>query len=611
MTLQVDRRPKKPLPANKVFLILACLLLVLGLTPFVWDWHRSLADDVDPNSMTDYVEELRHQKRLIVESPSKSSDNQTPLETELDSLELSAAEPSRVAAEEKPNQIASKGVVTEADPNPFLKLLAAPELWPSEVKLMRDTDFPAVINGKPVGTVRMKAGARAELVDLNTEVVELRFRDGTVKVPHEATNLPQLVPSPPTQVNSEVAEPNNVKDSALDQKSSAARSGMPNSALRSEPLDKNNQGAERVKIGAPYIREEVPPEIAEADPRAEWTVPVVVIRFIPKSKDGTFLDRTKAPSFRSLKPVLFNKIRERLDGDLIKTRFYRQEGTRFRAYKNPEAPPSITYQVFAIYTVEDLPPSSAKFFTRNSRDEQIPYPDWFDILKAIDAESWVEKMGVKEFWVWSTEVAGTEPSYDPALIPVESFRALAESNMSSKSGDISNSKRLKDLPVYSTTYTVYQYNLDRSVNENIHNHIHQIEHLLNHVEGRNRTPHDKWGDLLFWGKFVGSDASHNLTDPRRCGWCHFPPNADKGYDYSSDKVVLSDIEDWTPDGSGEFKPISSERWNKIEAEWHLLWMQSLPGKDNNLQYKGRALENWWRFVADWDSAVRQKAKLTK
>jgi len=44
-------------------------------------------------------------------------------------------------------------------------------------------------------------------------------------------------------------------------------------------------------------------------------------------------------------------------------------------------------------------------------------------------------------------------------------------------------------------------------------------------------------------------------------------SATQACDYASDKVVLSDIEDWTPDGSGQFKPVHLFRrgewvWNR-------------------------------------------------
>jgi len=362
---------------------------------------------------------------------------------------------------------------------------------------------------------------------------------------------------------------------------------------------------------ATFISEPVPKEIAEPDRNALWTVPVVVIRYIPRSADGKLLDSIKAPNYHEVGHVLYADKKAELDAALLKTRFYRQEGTRFRAYKNPQATPSITYPVVAIYTVEDLPPASAKFYRTNKSGERAAFPDWFQIMKEINGKNWVDQLKVKEFWVWSTDYDGSEPSNHSKLIPKANFRAGAESNLASKTGDISNSSRLEDLPVYAHSYTVYQYNLHRSVNENIHNHIHQIEDLLNHIEGRDQTPPERWNQLLFWGKYVGSDFSHNLTEPRRCGWAHLPPNADRGYDYASDKVVRSDIEDWTPDGSGQFKPINADRWGKVEADWHLLWMQSLPGKDNNLKFKNQRLNNWWVFVADWDQALQKNIKLTK
>ena len=362
---------------------------------------------------------------------------------------------------------------------------------------------------------------------------------------------------------------------------------------------------------ATFIREPVPKEIAEPDRNALWTVPVVVIRYIPRSADGKLLDSAKAPNYFEAGQVAYAGKKSELDAALLKTRFYRQEGARFRAYKNPQATPSITYPVVAIYTVEDLPPSSAKFYRTNKNGVRVAFPDWFQIMKEINGKNWVDQMKVKEFWVWSTDYDGTEPSNSSNSIPKANFRAGTESNLASPTGDISNSSRLEDLPVYAHSYTVYQYNLHRSVNENIHNHIHQIEDLLNHVEGRDQTPPERWNQLLFWGKYVGSDHSLDLTEPRRCGWAHFPPNADQGYDYASDKVVLSDIEDWTPNGSGPFKPIRADRWGKVEADWHLLWMQSLPGKDNNLKYKNQRLNNWWVFVADWDQALQKKIKLTQ
>jgi hypothetical protein len=38
-------------------------------------------------------------------------------------------------------------------------------------------------------------------------------------------------------------------------------------------------------------------------------------------------------------------------------------------------------------------------------------------------------------------------------------------------------------------------------------------------------------------------------------------------------------------------------------------MQSLPGADNGLTYRGRPLTNWWCFIGDFDGAMRARAGL--
>ena len=116
---------------------------------------------------------------------------------------------------------------------------------------------------------------------------------------------------------------------------------------------------------------------------------------------------------------------------------------------------------------------------------------------------------------------------------------LWESNMSSPTGDISNSDRdSTDLPVLKKTYNVYHYNYGRGVGDMLENNMHQLEQVLNYADGRDSTPAEKWSSLLFWGKFVGSDSSHKIvTNPARCGWTHYAPNSEKDYDWSNPRYV--------------------------------------------------------------------------
>ena len=165
-----------------------------------------------------------------------------------------------------------------------------------------------------------------------------------------------------------------------------------------------------------------------------------------------------------------------------------------------------------------------------------PLTDYMTIMKQINASNWVNDYGVKEIWIWG---------YHGGVV------GLWESNMSSPYGDVSNSNRdPKDLPVFPSTYTVYHYNYQRGASEAVEDHIHQIEAVLNYADGRDRTPPEQWNRLLFWGKFVGSDKTHKIVRPG-CGWAHYPPNAERDYDWANPRYVETDIEDWKPDGTGK------------------------------------------------------------
>jgi hypothetical protein len=224
-----------------------------------------------------------------------------------------------------------------------------------------------------------------------------------------------------------------------------------------------------------------------------------------------------------------------------------------------------------------------------------PMTDYNTIMQMIDIDDWVNEQGVKEVWIWG---------YHGGKVH------LWESNMSGPFGDVSNSNRDEnDLPVLDYTYTVYHYNYQRGLSEAVENHMHQIEALLNYVDGRDETPQSQWDELLFWGEFVGSDHTHKIIEPR-CGWAHYPPNGEHDYDWANNKYVYTDIEDWKPDGSGTKKRMNCERWNCNSLDWFRFWMQSIPGYRNGLHYESKALTNWWIFVGAWDYAQRNSLKLT-
>ena len=232
-------------------------------------------------------------------------------------------------------------------------------------------------------------------------------------------------------------------------------------------------------------------------------------------------------------------------------------------------------------------------------------------------------LGVKEIWIWQGGVAPSFPAYEPDLHKPENFRSWWESNMSSPlTGDISNSNRDNtDLPVYNSTYTVYGQNFRRSQAEAVHNHGHQLEAILSHVN------HLEYGNTdLFWKKLVGQDENGNFITGHT-GWTHMPPNTTKHYDYTQNRTLVeSDIENWTPDNSGSKKLFNvdtygnltyqwpdtdaAEMLQRVESQWYIYWMQNMPGHENQIQYGNKDMTNWWVFTADWDTAISSSVRLT-
>lgn len=293
-----------------------------------------------------------------------------------------------------------------------------------------------------------------------------------------------------------------------------------------------------------------------------YTIPTLVISYFPV-KDGR-IDQAITGDVNA--PL--EAIREHTSQTTRRVVAALETGSAYHGYKDPSAQPSLRYQIVeALEFLEPLP-------TYHKPGHRVPMTDYNAIMERIDIRTWVEARGVKEVWLWG---------YHGGVID------LWESNMAGPYGDISNSDRDPyDLPVLSKTYTVYHYNYQRGPSEAVEDHMHQIEAVLRHID-----PH------LFWDKFVGRPLEG------RCGWAHYPPNAERDYDWANPNYVLTDIEDWTPEGAGPKKRLNCRRWNCDSLTWFIYWMQNLPGANNGLTYRGRLLTNWWTFIGDFDGAMAQ------
>lgn len=362
----------------------------------------------------------------------------------------------------------------------------------------------------------------------------------------------------------------------------------------------------------PPVYESIDPYLAAPAAEAVEEIPVVILRFLPTA-DGVNLDVAKAPGFWGLEPLTLNALKANIDAFDKRVKFSVEEGTKFRGYKVPGASPYLGYRVVEYITIyETVPPGKVRGIQNGY---PVYLPDFHAIFERFNIEHYINNLGVKEVWVWNSEVNADFPSVinNFGLFDPEDFRGGWESNMSSPTtGDISNSNRDEsDLPVYNHTYIVYEQNFRRTQAEAVHNRGHQFEAMLSYANWLQDGNTD-----LFWKKFVGQNAGGQFITGR-CGWTHMPPNTTASYNYLSTTVVASDIEDWKPGGGGQATMLNVNTWanlnyawpgastfgQKTESQWYLYWMQSFPGRNNLIPYGNYIMSNWWQFVADWDQAI--------
>lgn len=295
-------------------------------------------------------------------------------------------------------------------------------------------------------------------------------------------------------------------------------------------------------------------------PNDVFQVPVLVVSFLPET-GGRISRRVTGDIDAPLETI-----REHTSAATEAIIRALELGSVYHGYRDPSARPSLRYQVAA--TIEFMEPVP----TWEKPGHAVPMTNYRAIMDRLDICRWVMEEGIREVWIWG---------YHGGVVD------LWESNMAGPFGDVSNSDRdPQDLPVFERTYTVYHYNYGRGASEAVENHMHQIEALF-----RDRD------EELFWKRFVGG------VGEGRCGWSHFPPNGRRDYDWANHTPVETDIEDWRPEG-GPRRLLDCRRWNGDSLTWFIYWMQNLPGRDNSLDYHGRSLTNWWRFVGDWDEARR-------
>ena len=342
------------------------------------------------------------------------------------------------------------------------------------------------------------------------------------------------------------------------------------------------------------------PLFVNRDSFAKHHVPVLVIKFFPLDDAGE-LDRAVVGSDFSYLPEDerdLSSIRERVD-------YLNREGIALMKtaskYKGREnSVPSLEYSILDQKEYLEPVPSNGR-----AGSDKIAY------LNRENICDYVDNQGVRQVWVWMYHNDGSMNVVESNMAMGRNVRAFW--NFESY-GDVSNSYREDDLPTCQNTYTVYEFNYLRDLGEMVENVGHQFEHLINYFDGRDTTPSENWDELLFWGKFVGSNFSQKIVSPG-CGWVHYAPNSIEDYDWYNENATYSDCEDWKPDGSGQRRQVSCHTWSGASCTrdggvaWKKWWMQRIPGQGNGLAYNERNLKNWWDLMGDFDAAIAESKSL--
>lgn len=92
---------------------------------------------------------------------------------------------------EAPPEVLSPPVAPPTEEQVIAQLASARSAWPTHLLLTKEASFPAFFKGRQVGEVKVPKGTKVDLVDITESSVRVRFRDGTIGLPHDATNLAQ------------------------------------------------------------------------------------------------------------------------------------------------------------------------------------------------------------------------------------------------------------------------------------------------------------------------------------------------------------------------------------------------------------------------------------
>ncbi|MDO8549803.1 MAG: hypothetical protein Q7S39_06600 [Ignavibacteria bacterium] len=213
--------------------------------------------------------------------------------------------------------------------------------------------------------------------------------------------------------------------------------------------------------------------------------------------------------------------------------------------------------------------------------ETCHQPDGSDYAKIIDDYGIIEKIDnseIDELWIFGAPYMG-----------------FWESAMAGPGAFYINGGVYEKIKT-SKAFAIMGFSYERSVAEMLHNLCHRTEATMEHFYGGWEV--DKL--TTNWARFAANfEQSNGIA---AVGTCHWPPNANKDYDYNNPREVESSADNWLnyPDLRGKKSMVSCETWGGPDYHRNYLkwWFFHLP-KADGLNEDGH-LNKWWGYVFNFN-----------
>ncbi len=255
----------------------------------------------------------------------------------------------------------------------------------------------------------------------------------------------------------------------------------------------------------------------------------------------------------------------------------------------------VNYEIVDFLVIDDYPRKVDGFrYTDESflearaaqqwQPARISYRGVFEDLDLIER---FRREGITELWLWGA--SGMHFDEFAMYVP----------NRYARYGPTDNPwlYRPYDIPEELGRSTfVMGFNYEVGADNMIHSYTHRVESMAALAYGDGIW--DPWNRTDPWNVFtrLEKDAAGRVS---QVGNCHYPPNAERDYDYTSDRAVLSTADHWHrfPDVRGPARPMTQDEWGRNQfgyQRWILERVPKAPG------FTEHGVNNWWVHVANPD-----------